>query len=337
MGSLSLTGCSSLGYLFQAGQGQLALIHHAKPISQVIRDEKTPPRIRSLLSEVAEIKKFGEKNGLKATKNYQDYVQLNRPAAVWVVSGCEPLQFKAKNWTFPLVGSFPYLGWFDVGSAEAYAESIRLEGWDADVRGAAAYSTLGWFRDSVLSSMISDGKEALGELANVVLHESVHSTVYISGQSYFNESIASFIADHLTLDYLDQLGKGRILDKQAYVDRERHSKQTQQDLHRGYVELDELYHSSISDAEKITKKAEILDQLQKKLNVKKRKMNNATLIQYKTYYSGSDDFEKLYQACDRNWSKVLLALKSLKASSFSESQQEQLLDPIREAVGHCTK
>src|SRR5690606_14306604 len=75
---------------------------------------------------------------------------------------------------------------------------------DIDVRGARAYSTLGWFDDPILSSMISEGDAALGDLVNVVLHESVHATYYLSGQSPLNESIASFVADRLTESYLEE-------------------------------------------------------------------------------------------------------------------------------------
>lgn len=312
----------------------MALIQHAKPIPEVIRDEKTPPRIRELLAQIDPIKKFGEKNGLKPTPNYREYVKLDRPAAVWVVSACEPLRFKSKEWSFPIVGAFPYLGWFDLKAAKEYAEKLKQEGWDVDVRGAGAYSTLGWFRDSILSSMIPSGKEALGDLVNVVLHESVHATVYIPSQAYFNESIASFVADHLTLDYLDQLGPERKAEKEAYLDSEKRSKGVYDRLHQGYVDLDELYRSNQSDAEKLKKKAEIIKQLQEELKLK-RPFNNASLVQYKTYHTGSQDFERLFEKCGKNWSKFLGAAQSLKESSFSESQQISLKEPLDRAIQHC--
>jgi predicted aminopeptidase len=334
--SFGLGGCGSLRYLWQAGEGQLALIHHARPIYDVIRDEKTPPKIRELLGQVGEIKRFGEKNGLKATSNYQDYVKLERPAAVWVVSACDPLKFQPKEWTFPLVGSFPYLGWFDSKNAQDYSETLRNEGWDVDLRGAAAYSTLGWFHDSVLSSMISGGKEALGDLVNVVLHESVHATVYVTGQSFFNESIASFIADRLTLEYFDRLAPDKIAEKQSYLEGEQRAKKIHQALFDGYKELNQLYSSSDSESEKLRKKVEILSRLQVELQFK-RKINNATLIQYKTYHTGTEDFESLYQACGKNWAKLLSALRSLKSSSFPKSQLDQLEVPIREAASYCRR
>ncbi len=312
----------------------MALIQHARPIPEVIRDEKTPPRVRELLGQISEIKKFGETHGLKPTSNYRDYVKLDRPAAVWVVSACEPLKFKSKEWEFPIVGSFPYLGWFDVKNAREYADSLQAEGWDVDLRGAAAYSTLGWFRDSVLSSMIYPGKDALGSLVNVVLHESVHATVYIPGQAYFNESIASFVADRLTLAYFDSLGPEMAEQKQAYMDAEEKGKRIETLLHQAYLKLAAVYDTSLPDSDKRAKKDKILESLQEELKFK-RKISNATLIQYKTYHTGSVEFENLLQACGKEWARLLSAVKSLKPESFSKPQQDQLTEIIGKLSIEC--
>jgi len=312
----------------------MALLQHARPIPEVIRDEKTPPRVRDLLGQISEIKKFGETHGLKPTSNYRDYVKLDRPAAVWVVSACEPLRFKSKEWKFPIVGSFPYLGWFDVKNAREYADSLQAEGWDVDLRGAAAYSTLGWFRDSVLSSMIDAGKEALGSLANVVLHESVHATGDIPGQAYFNESIASFVADRLTLSYFDSLGPEKASEKQVYLDTEEKGKKIESLLHQAYLELASVYEASIPDDEKRAKKEKILARLQEVVKFR-RKITNATLIQYKTYHTGTAEFDDLFQACGKNWMNLLSAVKSLKPESFSKTQQDQLTETIGKLSIEC--
>ena len=299
------------------------MANRARPIDDVLKDAKTPTRLRRLLSEIPSIKAFGEKNGLKPTKNYQDYVQLDRPAAVWVVSACEPLHFKSKEWGFPVVGSFPYLGWFDLKDAKEYAADLRKENWDVDVRGAGAYSTLGWFRDSVVSSMIPDGEEALGELVNVVLHESVHATLYISGQAYFNESIANFIADRLTPPYLWQKVGKEAPESKAYVEADEASEQRGEVLHRTYEALSSLYASSKPDSEKLEEKAKILAKVKEDLKYK-RDINNATLVQFKTYHTGIPELEALYRACGGDAGRLLLALKTVNSKSFKESQQEDL-------------
>ncbi len=321
--SILISGCGNLRYLMQAGKGQMELFNRARPISEVLKDERTPPQIRNLLKEISPIKKFGEVHGLKPTLNYTEYVKLNRNAAVWVVSASEKLRFFPKEWSFPLVGSFPYLGWFDLSDAKEYARELQKEGWDVDVRGAGAYSTLGWFRDSVLSTMIPEGKEAIGGLANIVLHESVHATLYIKNQSFFNESIANFIADEMTLTYLDQTFGESSLEKRSYQEAETKNQEIQKRFHRTYLELSQLYASSETDEEKLKKKDTILSQLKAELKLKKD-INNATLIQFKTYNSNQGDFLRLFQKCERDWPKFLGTLKTLTPNSFSKLQQEDL-------------
>src|SRR6185437_5699093 len=134
----SLSSCSTFGYLYQTGRGQPGIINNARPISKVLQDERTPPRVKSLLETIPSIKSFGETYGLKATRNYVDYVKLDRDSASYVVSACDPLAFKPKKWSFPIVGSFTYLGWFDLGMAKSYAASLKKQGLDVDLRGAAA-------------------------------------------------------------------------------------------------------------------------------------------------------------------------------------------------------
>lgn len=325
------SGCSTVSYLFQATKGQMALWNHARPIEDVLKDEKVKPRIRALLSEIPRIKRFGEENGLKPTANYIEYVELNRPAAVYVVSACEALRFKAKEWSFPIVGSFPYLGWFDVEDAKSHAEKLRRnEGWDVDVRGAAAYSTLGWFRDAVLSSMISDGPEALGELVNVVLHESVHATLYINGQSYFDETIASFIADRLTPEYLRRYSGADSVALKAYLEGEKKGQEARARLHEAYGKLERLYSSEKTAEQKLAEKGKLLASLKDELKFK-REINNATLIQYKTYHSGGAEFEALLKSCSGSWKRFLGALLMLNPKSFSVPQQENLV-PVAEQL-----
>jgi predicted aminopeptidase len=247
--------------------------------------------------------------------------------AVWVVSACEPLEFKSREWHFPIVGSFPYLGWFDLNQARSYADDLRKDGLDVDVRGAQAYSTLGWFRDAILSTMIPEGDESLGELVNVVIHESVHATVYISGQAYFNESVASFVADHLTDQYL----ASRPRELKAYTDAVASGEGRRKRLHEAYEQLSRLYASDQPREAKLMEKKRLLGTLKQELSFK-REINNATLIQYKTYHTGSADFDALWKACGEDSRRFMKAAATLRGDSFQKSQQEDL-KPVLEALG----
>ncbi len=312
--SFSLTGCAlGPGYFLQAGRGQWALFNRARPIQEVLTDERTAPRIRGLLAEVAPIKAFGESRGLQPTRNYVDYVEWPGDAVVWVVTACDPLRFAEKSWSFPVVGSFNYLGWFEREQARKFAAELEGQGWDVDVRGASAYSTLGWFRDPVLSTMLAleEGPSnknpidpALPSLVNVILHESVHATLHVPGQSVFNETLASFLADALTEDYFRAARPGFPEAWRDYEARLKESDRRRRVLQKAYEDLERLYTGSGSSEEKRSRKSERLARLQGELGTS-RAWNNASLIQFKTYETGQREYSRLFESCDRKVGRFL--------------------------------
>ncbi|MBI4925760.1 MAG: aminopeptidase [Bdellovibrio sp.] len=323
--TVSSLGCGTIRYLFQAGRGQLELSNRSKPIANVIKDEYTDPDTKKLLSQVENIKKFGETYGLKPTKNYTEYVKLDRPYAVWVVSACEVLKFRSKEWAFPFFGSFTYLGWFNKENAENFAEELKKEGWDVNVRGAGAYSTIGWFRDAVLSSMFAHVKtdSAYGALANVVLHESTHATLYLNDQAYFNESLASFVADYLTPTYLEKFFGKTSKEYNSYKESEVVGGRTNKVFLEAYSELQKLYQTSLSEDIKLRKKQEILKNAQDQLGLKKE-INNATLVQYRTYGVGQEEFSRILKSCEFNWQRFWQVMRKIQSGSFGKKHEENL-------------
>src|SRR5690606_6355452 len=125
-----------------------------------------------------------------------------------------------------------------------------------------------------LSSMISDGDEALGNLVNVVIHESVHATIYLKSQSYFNESVASFVADRMTIDYLKQARGEQSREVQAYLKAEENSRRRSRRFREAYLQLEKVYSDSgLSDTQKLEEKEKILGQLRSELGLN-REVNN---------------------------------------------------------------
>jgi len=323
---MSLNACSTVHFLYQAGKGQLRLLNRARPLSEVIADPTTDPKLADLLKQVPEIKAFGEKWGLKPTPNYGEYVKLDQDAVVYVVTVSEPLEFKAKVFSFPIVGSFTYIGWFSREDADDFAAQFSKKGKDVDVRGASAYSTLGWFKDPLLSTMIpsKDGiplPEALPELVNIVIHESVHATIYINDQSYFNESLAFFLADLLTEKYFTEQKKLESSVWKTYREHERYYAKVQARMAQAYRDLKAVYDSSVSDDEKRTKKAEYLAKLQSELRFP-RPITNATLIQFQTYDPSDHGFGELFDRCGKDVGRFLKTLKMIKTKDFSSPQQK---------------
>ena len=324
----SLSGCSSIYYFYQAGEGQLRLLNRARPIEEVIQDPTTDADLVELLKKIPEIKKYGESAGLKATKNYREYVKLEENAVVYVVTVSEPLEFKPTLFSFPIVGSFNYIGWFKKQDAKDFAAKYEQKGLDVDVRGASAYSTLGWFRDPLLSSMIpkENGKvseTAYPELVNVFLHESVHATLYINNQSYFNESLAFFLADVLTEQYFRDHGLLESEIWKKYLENKEGYEKLQKRMAQAYQDLKTIYESSTTSEEKTLKKKNYLEVLQKELGFK-RPINNATLIQFQTYDPSDHGFSELFKKTHEDVRVFLQVLSKLSEKDFKHPHEEEL-------------
>lgn len=327
--ALFATGCFAPRYLAQAGYGQLELMTSSRPIDEVIADPDTDDHTRAMLLEVAGIKAYGREVGLSLEGNYGRYIELDRSASVYFVAASRPLAFEPKVWCWPIVGCFPMLGWFDLEEAIAFRKSLMNDGWEVYLRGAGAFSTAGWFRDPIVSSMIAPGENAYGDLVNVVLHELMHVTVLIEDQAYFNESVAAYTADGMADAYLvRRFGEGSP-EVVAYREDLARQKVYGERLWQVYKELDALYQSSATDTEKRARKKAIIDEVERELRLVRRP-NNASLIGFKTYRSGFADFEKLRAACP-SWPRFLAALKRVRKQDFQKPLQEdfaQVLDPL---------
>jgi predicted aminopeptidase len=171
--------------------------------------------------------------------------------------------------------------------------------------------------------MIGGGDEAIGELADVVLHESVHATLYVHGQTRFNESLAEFVSGKLTLTYLDERYGAASEEKAAFVDAERRGQERTLKMHRAYEELARLYASSRPDTEKLAEKKRILTALRREARYR-RPINNATLASFKNYNSGTPEFDALLDACGGSWERFfgVLAPLAKNKKAFTEPNQQ---------------
>lgn len=317
------SGCLPVHYALQASAGQLDLLVRARPLEEARERPSTPPRHRALLAEVGPILRFAEERGLRATSNYRRYTPLRRDAAVWVVSACPELSLTPRTWSFPFVGSFPYLGWFDRASARDYARGLAAEGLDVDVRGARAYSTLGWFDDPILSTMLERGPEGPVRLADTLLHESAHATLHVAGQAPFNEGLASFAGTRLALEWLRaRRGPGSRAEASFLASQER-GRQAEQALRETAQALDALYKSAAPDEEKRAQKRARLEALRARLGWK-RPITNATLQQHLTYQAGAEGFARVLDSCAGDWRCFFRKLGALRPADFARPQQQEL-------------
>jgi predicted aminopeptidase len=331
---LWLGGCFHAEYIAQAGLGQLDLYAKRRPISEVLDDPTTDARTRALLVEVGHVLSFAESHGLSPKGNYEHYVDLQRDAVVWFVTASRELSFEPKVWRFPIVGGFPYLGWFDRRDAWRFRDRLERDGWDVLVRPVRAYSTGGWFTDPVLSTMLTPRESARRSLVNVLLHELVHANVLVNDQSIFNESVATFVGDRMTEDYLAERFGAESTELAAYRAELAASAAYGARLSRAYRELAEVYESDRSEAAKRADKARILAALAADVP-RLHRPNNALLLGYRTYHAGQAEFAALFEACGKSWPRFLAVVEAVRPGDFSEAQQEDIGPVILERRSAC--
>ena len=321
-----LSGCQ-IGYLVKSAYSQADLLRRRVSVADALKDPALTAEQKRKLVLAQEAREFAEKSlGLSRTQNYTSYVQLDRPYVTYVVSAAQKSDLKPHKWKYPIVGSLPYKGYFNPDDAKAEADGLRAENLDVYVRGVSAYSTLGWFRDPLLSSMLAYRDH---QLVNTIIHETVHATIYIKSEADFNERLATFIGNKgAEAFYRAKEGpEGKTLAKMAeenrddrvfseFIGRELSS------LERWY---DERKSTSIPEAVRTERLGELKERFRKDVRPKMSsvdsyktfetaELNNARLLTYRLYYENLDDFEAVFQKLGGDFQKMLAFCKTLEKS-----------------------
>ena len=184
---LTPTGC----YLSRAGWEEAKILAGRRRIVRLVEDPTTDASTRARLQLVLEARGFAADSiKLRTGDSFTTYSHLERDTLVLVVSGAYRDRLEPYTWWFPIVGRVPYKGFFDFDAARDLAKDLEKRGYDSYVRPSAAFSTLGWFNDPLLSTTLR--LDSIN-LANTVIHEVTHNTFYKAGQAVFNESFANFV------------------------------------------------------------------------------------------------------------------------------------------------
>ncbi len=250
-------GCAAdIGYLWKQGGYLLRYGSGAEKIEKLLVDAGTPEDTRRFLSLVPEVRRFAvERIGLKENKNYTEYKEIDRDHIADVVQACDAVSFSPYYWNYPFLGKLPYKGFYERADAEAEADRLRKEGYDVIVRKVDAFSTLGFFPDHVYSFMET---YSAFELASLIIHEQTHATVFLKGQSQFNEELAGFVGEEGALEFLrGRYGTDSAVYREA-VDGIADSVVFLGFLGRLRGELEGVYESPISRDEKLERKKEII-------------------------------------------------------------------------------
>lgn len=309
------------------------------PIEDALKDPSLSADKKEKLLLAQEAREFSENTlHLKSTKNYTSYVELNRPYVTYVVSAASKWELKHYQWSYPLMGKMPYKGYFNEDDARTEEKELQKENLDTYMRGVSAYSTLGWFNDPLLSSML---RYEDYDLVNTVIHETVHATLYIKHAADFNERLATFLGNKgAELFYLKKEGPDSATLKKIKLENE-DNKLFSQFISRELEQLEVWYKSlperERSEESRMTRIREIQTKfltevapLLKTENFKRfpeAQLNNARLLVYKTYMQDLEDFERLYEKVGGNYQAFVEKCHSLESAKDPAKALKALIAP----------
>jgi predicted aminopeptidase len=298
-------------YGIHQGIGQFQILYKAESLEKILNSNDFPDSLKNKLLLIQQIKQFSvDSLGLDQTKNYQKlYDQKGKPI-LWVVTASPPFEIKEYLWKYPLLGELGYKGFFDYEKALKEAENLKKEDYDTEISKVSAWSTLGFFQDPILSSMLYKSE---GELARLIIHELTHTTIYIKDDADFNENLATFIGDNGAKLYLKRKYGENSTEYLSFLNRLNDIQKISQHMIRGATQLDSLYVTfsakNMNESEKIQLKKSMIQTIFKTadtlsltnknriLNIQKEMndANNTYFINYLMYREQQHELQQVFE------------------------------------------
>ena len=325
-------------YLLKQGTYLLSYNSRSRPIEKVLTEGSAGGDAETMLRNVQEIRRYAvEEIGLEQNRNYTRYLELDKDYIVDVVTACAADSFTPHQWRFPLAGSFPYKGFYEQADAQREANRLEKKGLDVWIRRVDGFSTLGLLSDPIYSFMAD---YSLYSLADLIIHEQTHATIFIKNQIQFNEELATFVGREGALTFLrDRYGSDSeaygqavagLADRGVFRDR-------MLDLHD---RLEQIYCMETDRETILAEKLRIVEQFNQRLiseapevfrtdrfrSFKGIPANNAYIMSFVRYNQELELFYSLYEVNGRNLRSTIEDLKRLqKAKGPPKQALKQLI------------
>jgi len=328
--ALVVSGCQSVYYYGQAIDGQLSILMQRVPIAEILDDPRASAKLKKRLSLILEIREFAQNElHLPVKKNYLSYVDLQRPYVVWNVFAAPEFSLTPKTWCYPIVGCVAYRGYFSEQDARRYAASLK-KNYDVYVGGVSAYSTLGWFDDPVLSTIMHLTET---ESTALIIHELTHQLLYVPDDTAFNESFATAVEQEGVRRWLE--GRSDPDAHDAYLQNFRQHRQFVDLIMKYRRRLESLYQTEASATAKRKHKARLFYQLKQDHDTLKNQwngtsrydrwfnpsLNNAQFVSVLTYQDLVPAFVGLLRQNDGDLEQFYDECQALAKKSKTERHQ----------------
>jgi predicted aminopeptidase len=324
---ISLTGCGNFLYLSKLGWHQSSIAYHSVPVEEVLEKEGMDLEAKEKIRLIQEVKHYGEeKLGLTRTKSYSKYFEVKGPV-LHVITASEKDCLQLYHWNFPITGKVTYKSFFTREGVLKEKRFLEGKGYDTFVQQAGAYSTLGWLKDPIFSSMLQWGEATL---ANLILHEMTHASIYFKGQTDFNEQLATFVGNQGAIGFLiEKYGK-----ESKEVIKAIHNQEDDllfsRWIDQACQQLLNFYSKEISRDEKIKGRKEIFCSLKGEFrkisfktdgykNFEKLDINNAVLLAYRRYIHRLENFQAFYAYFENDLRRVMDFFKEIRTSGEEPS------------------
>jgi predicted aminopeptidase len=325
---VTVAGCETLHFYGQAVSGQMKILTERKSIDRLLSAPETPQTLKTRLRLVLDIREFAkEALHLPVDNHYLSYIDLKRPYAVWNVFATPEFSLEPRTWYYPVIGRTAYRGYFSKKMAIRYADRLKKKNFDVYVAGIAAYSTLGWFDDSVLNTVIHRSDTRLSAL---IFHELAHQVLYVKDDTVFNESFATAVEQEGLRRWMHATHNQPAY--RGYLLQRRRREQFIQLIARFRSRLEALYRQTLLPDDKRPFKKDIFNQLRfEYARMKqawqgyrgydywfKEPLNNAKLISVSTYYDYLPAFIKILEQSDGDLEQFYERCNELAGLSKSE-------------------
>lgn len=328
-----ISGCASVNYYAQSIQGQFEIIQKRQNIDFLLGTNNLPDSQRERLETVLKLREFSiNQLGLPNNNSYSSYADIERDYVIWNIFATKEFSLSPIRWCYLIVGCLDYRGYFSESDAKQHAIKLKQQGHDVYLGGVSAYSTLGWFDDPVLNTML---RWSNVQLAKVMFHELAHQQIYIKNDTEFNESYAEAVATIGISKWLKASS-----DKNLLLEYKQTQSQEEQFIFlvmKYKALLGELYQSETNEELMRSDKQALFKQMKDEYNILSHNwekdhyaqwfssgINNAKLAAIVTYRQYTASFLSLFNKLGRDLERFYSLIVSL--SHCKQMKRKEILE-----------